>query len=107
MRCRFLTLLVLCERRIDVLHAKDIMKLVKVVVSNGSRSMADWYLVFPAHLNRALVSLSWHVRRVRFLSLVVVSGATTVNHAKPVFSTLCLYRMAKDSFCHGASADIA
>lgn len=100
-------MLVLCECRVNVLHAKDIMKLVKVVASNGPRGMVDRYLILPAHLYRALVSLTRHLRRVRFLALVVVSGATTVNHAKPVFGMLHLYRMAKDGFCHGTSADVA
>ena len=106
MRCRFLTLLVLGEREVNVLHAENIVKLVKVILSNGPGDMVNGNLVLLADFHRACVSMAGHVRGVRFFAFMIVSGAATVNHAKTVVGALLLYRMAKDGFRHRTSADI-
>ena len=106
MRCRFLTLLVLGEREVNVLHAENIVKLVKVIPSDGPGDMVDRYLVLLADFYRACVSMTGHVRGVRFFAFMIVGGAATVNHAKMVVGALLLYRMAKDGFRHRTSADI-
>ena len=106
MRCRFLTLLVLGEREVNVLHAENIVKLVKVILSNGPGDMVNGNLVLLADFYRACVSMTGHVRGVRFFAFMIVGGAATVNHAKMVVGALLLYRMAKDGFRHRTSADI-
>ena len=53
MRCRFFTLLVLGEREVNVLHAENIVKLVKVIPSDGPGDMVDRNLVLLADFYRA------------------------------------------------------
>ena len=106
MRCRFLTLLVLGEREVNVLHAENIVKLVKVIPSNGPGDMVNGNLVLLADFHRACVSMAGHVLGVRFFAFMIVGGAATVNQAKMVVGALLLYRMAKDGFRHRTSADI-
>ena len=73
MRCRFLTLLVLGEREVNVLHAENIVKLVKVILSNGPGDMVNGNLVLLADFHRACVSMAGHVRGVRFFAFMIVS----------------------------------
>lgn len=50
------------EQKVNVLHAENIVKLVKVIPSDGPGDMVDRYLVLLADFYRACVSMNGHVR---------------------------------------------